>query len=106
MPAPSTAVRPLLCSALPLITVIHVAECTTPEFPFVFVMSLSQDKDILEKISSTVAMGAVLDQKQRSTAFVQVEHLRRVLSESLHQVTAINMRHDSGTVVAGCVFSV
>lgn len=45
-----------------------------------------QDKDVLEKIASSVAMAAVLDQKQRWTQAVQLEHLRRVLAESLHQV--------------------
>lgn len=49
-------------------------------------VTLLQDKDVLEKISSSVAMAAVLDQKQRWAAVVQVEQLRRVLAESLHQV--------------------
>lgn len=48
--------------------------------------TLSQDKQLLEKVSSSVAMAAVLDQKQRWAAVMQVKQLRGVIAESLHQV--------------------
>lgn len=48
--------------------------------------ALVQDKMLLETVASSVAIGAVLDQKQRWAAVMQVEPLRRVVAESLHQV--------------------
>ncbi|CAM9240994.1 unnamed protein product, partial [Phaeothamnion confervicola] len=45
-----------------------------------------RNKDLLEKIASSVAIAAVLDQRQRWAATVQVDQLRRVLAETLHQV--------------------
>ncbi len=42
---------------------------------------------LLETIAKSVATGAVLDQKQRWAAVMQVEPLRRVVAESLHQVS-------------------
>lgn len=44
---------------------------------------------MLETVASSVAIGAVLDQKQRWAAVMQVEPLRRVVAESLHQVSRI-----------------
>lgn len=46
-----------------------------------------QDKMLLETIARSVAMGAVLDQKQRWAAVMQVEPLRKVVAEALHQVS-------------------
>ncbi|KAG5190235.1 Two component sensor histidine kinase [Tribonema minus] len=43
------------------------------------------DKELLEKVASSLAMGAALDQRQRWAAAAQVEELRRMLSETLHQ---------------------
>lgn len=48
---------------------------------------LSQDKMLLETVAHSVAMGAVMDQKQRWAAVMQVEPLRKVVAEALHQVS-------------------
>lgn len=48
--------------------------------------ALFQDKNVLEKVSRSVAMAAVLDQKQRWAAVMQVKQLRGVIGDSLHQV--------------------
>eukprot|EP00903_Cladosiphon_okamuranus_P006858 g6679.t1 len=45
-----------------------------------------RDKVLLETVASSVAMGAVLDQKQKWAAVMQVEPLRKVVAEALHQV--------------------
>lgn len=42
---------------------------------------------LLQKIAHSVAMGAVMDQKQRWAAVMQVEPLRKVVAEALHQVS-------------------
>lgn len=48
---------------------------------------LPQDKRLLETIARSVGVAAVLDQKQRWAAVMQVEPLRKVVAESLHQVS-------------------
>ncbi|CBJ28288.1 Two component sensor histidine kinase [Ectocarpus siliculosus] len=45
-----------------------------------------RDKRLLETIARSVGVAAVLDQKQRWAAVMQVEPLRKVVAESLHQV--------------------
>lgn len=51
------------------------------------VLCVSQDKILLETVARSVATGAVLDQKQRWAAVMQVEPLRKVVAEALHQVS-------------------
>lgn len=63
--------RPLFARARP---------CLTRIYP-------TQDKMLLETVAKSVATGAVLDQKQRWAAVMQVEPLRKVVAESLHQVS-------------------
>ena len=58
----------------------------------------TQDKLLLETVAKSVATGAVLDQKQRWAAVMQVEPLRRVVAESLHQVSQSCPRSLSGAV--------
>ena len=67
---------------------IAVVFCPRRSQPLHCMRSLArpQDKTVLEKVSSSVAIAAVLDQKQRWAAVMQVKQLREVIAESLHQV--------------------
>lgn len=46
----------------------------------------ARDRSTLEKVSDALALAAVIDQQQRFSTALQGEQLRRVLSETLHQV--------------------